>query len=183
MPNLLQTKIGFYFGTFNPIHLGHLAIAQYAQEQFKLEKIIFVPSGRPPFKSEDPDLADAETRYHLVELAIADHPNWEIDRVEIDRSEKSEGLSYTIDTLKSIRSKYNLGQSKIPFIIGSDALSDLHVWHRPIEMLKEVCFLQAPRNGFPSLKIIDLEGMLIPLDTRLIKMPEDKNSSTEIREQ
>ncbi len=179
MSNLLQTKIGFYFGTFNPIHLGHLAIARMAQKQFGLEQLIFISAGHPPFKNEDPDLADAETRYHWVELAIEGEPTWKTDQMEVNR----EGISYTIDTLKAVRKKYHLGQSKIPFIIGSDALSDLHLWHRPIEMVQEVCFLQAPRHGFPIIKILELNQMLIPLDTRVINMLEDRSSSTDIRKQ
>ncbi len=178
MSNRLQTKIGFYFGTFNPIHWGHLAIARQAQSQFKLDRLVFIPAGHPPFKDEDPELANAEIRLAMVKLAIMNEPTWAVDQMEINR----EGISYTIDTLKALRKNYDLGKSKIPFIIGSDALSDLHLWHRPIEIINEVTFLQAPRQGFPPVKILELNQMLIPLDTRIINMPEDQRSSTAIRE-
>ncbi len=183
IPSLLPPECGnvplaFYFGTFNPIHTGHLMIAQSVLDLFGLEKIVFIPAGRPPLKGNDPDMLDATHRLRMVELAIADNDAFVVDPLEFER----DGPSYTVDTLDLVRKKYRLGEVCIPFIIGSDALAGLSRWHRPEAIASQVCFLQAPRPGQPDISILETDGRQIPLATVRIDMPEIGISSTMVRE-
>lgn len=90
------TEIGVFCGTFNPIHLGHLLIAECARDQFGLEKVFFVTSPRPPHRSTD--LLDGEARHLMVSAAVADNPHFEASRLELERS----GPSYTSETIRSL---------------------------------------------------------------------------------
>lgn len=141
-------KVGFFGGTFNPIHLGHLAIAQMAQEKFGLDKVIFIPAPQPPHKALA-SLATAQDRYNLVRLAIAGNPRFEISDVEMRR----EGKSYTVDTLRYFRGK--LGKNvKMYFIIGADALAALHTWKYIDEVLELATFIVVNRPGYKDTKKI-----------------------------
>jgi nicotinate-nucleotide adenylyltransferase len=144
-------ELGVFCGTFNPIHLGHLLIAECARDQFKLEKVIFVTSPRPPHRSKD--LLDGESRHLLVSAAVADNPHFQCSRIEIER----QGPSYTSDTVKQLLTEYR-GKSgaewRINLILGADNLSFLRMWHE-VDYLLETCrFLVAPRlvdisQGYP----------------------------------
>ena len=135
-------RIGFFGGTFNPIHMGHLAIAQMAQETFKLDKVIFIPSHQPPHKNIAP-LAPAKDRYKMVRLAVAGNNNFEVTDVETLRV----GKSYTIDTLRYFRKIYS-AKAKLFFIIGGDSFSTLPKWKNIDEILKLVTFIVVNRPGF-----------------------------------
>lgn len=131
-------KLGLFCGTFNPIHTGHLLIAECARDQFDLDKIFFVTSPQPPHRQNQP-LLDAEARHEMVSAAVADNPCFEASRAEIDRM----GLSYTIDTVDHFS---NLEpDSEIALIVGGDNLSAIVDWHRADELLKKCLLLVAPR--------------------------------------
>lgn len=135
-------RIGISGGTFNPIHLGHLFMAQTALEKFDLEKVIFVPSCWPPHKSRQ-NVLGASQRLKMVRLAVKDNPFFEASDVEIKRG----GKSYTIDTLRYFRRQYP-ADTQFFFILGYDSFADLHRWHQINELLKITSFIVINRPGF-----------------------------------
>lgn len=137
--------IGLYCGTFNPIHNGHLLIAQCARDQFNLEKIIFVTSPAPPHRSHE--LLAAEERFQMVQLAVEDNQFFEASRMELDRS----GPSYTIDTVRDLKKRYD---GDICLIIGGDNLKALASWHEATTLIGLCKLLVAPRLVYETAGII-----------------------------
>lgn len=172
----------FYFGTFNPIHTGHLILAQRALAQFGFERIVFVPAGQPPHRFSEADLLPASQRASWVEMAIADNPGFSMETIELD----AQSASYTVETLKKLRAsgQYALNDDPIPVIIGSDALGRLASWHRPKELIETACFIQACRPGSTFVKSINLVNGIqsIPLNTQLLQAPLMSISATAIRQ-
>lgn len=139
-------KIGILGGTFNPIHIGHLILAQEVREKLNLDKIIFVPTYLPPHK-DNSDIAPASTRMIMVKLAIKGNKCFLISDIEIKRN----GCSYTIDTIKEFKKMYI--QDELYFIIGSDLLKYLDDWKDLNEIIKMVNFIVATRPGYLLEKI------------------------------
>ncbi|WP_027338627.1 nicotinate-nucleotide adenylyltransferase [Halonatronum saccharophilum] len=133
--------IGIMGGTFDPIHNGHLLTAQCAAYQHNLEKVIFVPSGNPPHKTEK-KITDAQERYVMALLATMSNPIFDVSRIEIDR----EGLSYTVDTVREFKKIYP--DRKIYFITGADAILEIFTWKNPEKLLEETEFIAASRPGY-----------------------------------
>lgn len=133
--------IGLLGGTFNPIHFGHLRMAQELAEALNLAEIRFIPSANPPHKAAP--TVSAQQRAEMVHLAIADNPLFKLDTRELNRT----GASYTIDTLISIREELGVEVS-IGLIMGSDAFSKLDSWHRWDELLNycHIVLVQRPEN-------------------------------------
>jgi nicotinate-nucleotide adenylyltransferase len=137
----MQQRIGILGGTFNPVHLGHLVMAQDALEQFDLERVLFVPASTPPHKAAT-HVVSAEHRLAMLRLAIDPDPRFEICEDEIERS----GVSYTIDTMRRLLDHYR--DAKLFFVIGSDTLRELHTW-KDIHTLLDLCeFIIVGRPGF-----------------------------------
>lgn len=139
-------KIGILGGTFNPIHIGHLILAEEAREKLGLDKIIFVPAYLPPHK-DNSDIAPAKYRYRMIELVIKKNRYFSLSDMEIKRN----GRSYTIDTLKEFKKLYP--EDELHFIIGSDLLRYLEEWKDLDELIKMVRFIVATRPGYPLEKI------------------------------
>lgn len=114
--------IGIFGGTFNPIHYGHLRIAQEAAEAFALSQVKFLPAAKPPLKTEPK--VTAKQRAEMVQLAITTNPLFSLDTRELERN----GPSYTIDTLESLRAEHP--QDALCLIIGTDAFAHFDHWHR-----------------------------------------------------
>ncbi|OPZ84837.1 MAG: Nicotinate-nucleotide adenylyltransferase [Firmicutes bacterium ADurb.Bin419] len=171
-------KIGISGGTFNPIHYGHLIVAEMVRDEFGLEKILFVPSGMPPHKDLR-DVAGAEHRFNMVRQAVNNNPYFFESRVEVERG----GYTYTIDTLKNLRQTYGK-DAKLYYIIGADVLSDLLTWRNYQEVfgICEFIAVLRPGNGIEVFNrqmeyLRDNFGAVIHfMDTPLIEI-----SSTEIR--
>ncbi len=139
-------KIGILGGTFNPIHIGHLILAEEVREKLNLDKVIFVPTYLPPHK-DNSEIAPANTRLEMVKIAIKGNGYFLASGLEIKR----DGRSYTIDTLKEFKSIYP--QDELYFIIGSDLLKYLDEWKDLDEIVKMVRFIVATRPGYPLEKI------------------------------
>jgi nicotinate-nucleotide adenylyltransferase len=125
-------RIGVFGGTFNPIHYGHLRIAQEVAEAFALSQVKFLPAAKPPLKAE-PDVA-AKHRAEMVQVAIAANPLFHLDTRELERT----GPSYTIDTLISLHAEHP--QDALCLIVGTDAFARFDQWHRWQSVL-EYCHL------------------------------------------
>jgi nicotinate-nucleotide adenylyltransferase len=137
-------RLGVMGGTFDPIHHGHLYCAENARECCGLNRVLFIPAGRSPFKPAG-DQTEAEHRLAMVKVAIADNPYFAASRIELDR----DGPSYTVDTLTALNREY--GQSDDPaelcLIVGADALVTLGSWHRASEILRLAAIAAVPRPG------------------------------------
>lgn len=136
----LRERIGVFGGTFDPVHVGHLIVAADLRHALRLDRVLYVPAGRPPHKDADLVSADAD-RLAMIELALADDPLAEISTVDLERP----GPSYTVDLLAILRSKLPDGQ--LVFLMGEDSLRDLPTWHRPKEIAHLAEFGVATRPG------------------------------------
>jgi nicotinate-nucleotide adenylyltransferase len=140
-------RIGILGGTFNPVHIGHLILAEEAHFKLKLDKIIFVPAFLPPHKEAE-SVINAKHRLHMVNLAIEDNRVFEVSTVEIDAKKKS----YSIDTLKEFRKAYG-EDAQLYFITGSDSLKDLFSWKNVNDIFKISKFVVANRPGYPVKEV------------------------------
>jgi len=139
-------KIGILGGTFNPIHIGHLILAEEVREKLGFDKIIFMPTNLAPHK-DNADIVSAEDRYKMAKLAIKTNKYFSVSDIEIKR----EGRSYTIDTLKEVKRTHP--EDELYFIIGSDLLKYLDDWKDLKEIIKMVSFIVATRPGYPLEEI------------------------------
>ncbi|ACX51362.1 nicotinate (nicotinamide) nucleotide adenylyltransferase [Ammonifex degensii KC4] len=162
-------RLGLLGGTFDPIHFGHLAVAEAVRYEMGLDKVYFIPSGQPPHKKRK--VAPAEHRLAMVRLAVASNPYFEVSTVEIERP----GPSYTVDTVKEFRRLFP--QAEIFFILGMDALAEFLTWHRVEELLTLCHFVVATRPGYPSA-VKGGRGRRVTV----LPVPGVAVSSTEIRE-
>ncbi|QVL34309.1 nicotinate-nucleotide adenylyltransferase [Telmatocola sphagniphila] len=149
----MSIRIGIFGGTFDPIHLAHLLIAEQCREQARLEKILFIPSAVPPHKTLT-NISSFSDRARMVELAIAGNSRFEIDLLESNRS----GPSYTLDTLTELHASHP--DWDIHFIIGADGILDLPGWHKPREILMKCQLCIVNRPGFPDVDIPALSRQL-----------------------
>lgn len=128
-------------GTFNPIHNGHLMLAQCSYEQFKLDKIWFMPSKNPPHKLEE-YIENEVHRTNMIKRAIKNNSNFELFTFELLR----EGLTYTVDTLKLLKKEYK--NTSFYFIMGEDSLFQIETWKNPKELFELTPIILARRGGF-----------------------------------
>ncbi len=143
-----RERVGILGGTFNPIHLGHLLIAQDAMEQLGLARVKFIPSATPPHKTVD-KLASERDRLRMITLAIRGNAGFEVDDIEIRRG----GKSYSVDTLTELRRREP--RANFYFIIGSDSLRELHLWREAQRLVTLCTFVTVPRPGFDPKPVID----------------------------
>ncbi|MBQ9342194.1 MAG: nicotinate-nucleotide adenylyltransferase [Lachnospiraceae bacterium] len=170
-------RIGILGGTFNPIHLGHLLIAENAFEQFKLDRVNIMPAHISPFKI-DTKVLDKEHRKKIIELSIADNPHFVMDPREID----SDSISYTYLTLSDM--KANNPEDELFFILGADSLKTIKNWRNPQIIFDNATVLAAVRDNDD---IDDLQCYADELkalfngNVGFIKTPTYDVSSTDIR--
>jgi nicotinate-nucleotide adenylyltransferase len=133
-------RLGLFGGSFDPVHLGHLLVAQAAREELSLDRLIFIPASQSPFKSEVP-LASAADRLRLLRLALAGQTNCDVDDLEIRRG----GVSYSIDTVREYDQRY--AGAKLSYLIGADHGRQLPHWREAVELARRVEFVVIPRPG------------------------------------
>lgn len=171
-------RIGIMGGTFDPIHNGHLMLAEEAYRQFDLEQIWFMPSANPPHKKES-IVAKAEYRKAMVKLAIEKYSFMKYDNTEFER----DGYIYSVDTMQILKQKYI--ENDYYFIIGADSLFSIKSWHKPDKLFKQVHMLVAQRNDKNNADIltqIDELKETYNADISLLVIPPINISSTQIRE-
>lgn len=137
--------IGLLGGTFDPIHVGHLAVAEEAREALGLERILFVPAGRPPHKPGRP-ISPVEHRVAMVELAIADNAAFALSRVEVERP----GPSYTVDTLAGLLAA-DRSAPEPTVIVSAEQFVDFMDWREPERLLRLARLAVVPRAGYAML--------------------------------
>ena len=134
-------KICIFGGTFDPPHIGHLLVAQTVCEAENFDKILFMPANKPPHKK---NISRVKDRLNMLNIAIEGNPNFEISDLEIKRG----GVSYTIETLKTMKSSVVKEDDELFYLIGSDSLLELDTWKKPREILNNCNVLVAIRPGF-----------------------------------
>ena len=156
-----MSGIGVFGGTFDPVHVGHLAIANAALDELGLDRVYFVPAQRSPLKQDGP-VASAEDRLAMLTAATEDDPRFRVSTVELDR----EGPSFTVNTLESLR-----GEGELFLILGSDAYADFDRWREPARIRDLATIVLAARPGAPNA----------PAGVRMLDSPLMDISSRELR--
>lgn len=158
-------KLGIFGGTFNPIHFGHLRVAEEVRFLIGLDKVIFMPSGNPPLKSSK--LAEASRRYAMTRLATQSNMNFLVSDIEM----RQEVKSYTITTVEMLRRMYP--EDELSFIMGLDAFLDLPNWREPERLITAIDFIIVTRPGF-ELKDLNtspyIEDGAIKLNERITSL-------------
>ncbi len=142
-------RIGILGGTFNPVHFGHLRLAEEVSEQLVLDHILFIPAGTPPLKCVE--LADISQRMKMVGLAVADNPRFIASDLEADRN----GPSYTVDTLSELKDMYP--DDELIFILGADAFLELPKWKRSDDIVRMIDFAIVCRPGTPLSELVEAQ--------------------------
>ena len=166
-------RIGLLGGTFNPIHLGHLHIAEQAHARLDFDQILFIPTGDPPHKSLK-TLASAKHRLEMVKLAIKDSPHFRVSEIEIFSTE----ICYTIDTLHKLKKQV---EGELFFIVGLDAFLDLPTWKAADKLLAQANFVvvSRPEVQFSQIKTFPMPPPISEID--LIALDNEKRSHLEIQ--
>ncbi len=173
-----KRKIGIMGGTFNPIHIGHLIIAEMAFEQFQLDKVLFMPTCQPPHKIGECIEEDVK-RVAMVKLAIYDNPHFELSLLEVNRK----GISYTAQTLDQLTSEYP--DTEFYFIVGGDSVAAIEKWREPEKVLKLSHLVACVRDQVDDEKLQEqIQYLNTKYHTQVFKLnvPKMDISSTMIRE-
>ncbi|MBO7333503.1 MAG: nicotinate-nucleotide adenylyltransferase [Lachnospiraceae bacterium] len=174
---MTKKRVGIMGGTFNPIHLGHLLIAESAYEAFDLDEILFIPCGKSHLKE---DVLDAKTRISMIGEAIEDNPHFALSTIEVER----EGYSYSYETIAELKAKNP--HVEYYFIVGADSLMYMDNWMKPEGIFNEVTVLVASRKGTSveelNKKIDELKAKYEKADIRVLPISNTDISSSEIRE-
>lgn len=173
-----MSKIGILGGTFDPIHNGHMALAEQAITEFKLDKILFIPNHLAWMKSGR-NITDEKDRVLMVLASIADHPQFEISYIEIEAG----GNSYTADTLTALCRDHP--ENKYYFIMGADSLFTIESWYKPDVIFSHAVILVSVRDDCNEEELITKKQQLkhdFSADIRLLHMDKVEISSTYIRE-
>jgi len=171
-------NIGVMGGTFDPVHMGHIYVAEEVRTRLNLGEILFVPAGQPWLKADKP-ISSAEHRLQMLRLAIADKPYFKLATLEIERA----GPSYTVDTIAELKGQLGTGD-EIFFILGWDSLAELPQW-RDSSRLIQMCYLvAAPRPGYPRPDLKSLEALIPGISRRVMLMdkPEIDIGASAIRD-
>lgn len=173
-----KPAFGIMGGTFDPIHYGHLVTAEAARKAFDLDRVFFVPSGKPPHKNIE-ELSSQEDRFLMTVLAVTSHKDFKVSRIEIDRP----GKSYAYDTVRLFKERYP--EEEIYFITGADAIKEILNWHRVNELLDYCNFVAATRAGYDLDDLKARELVVLPPEKlekiHTLEVPAMAISSTDIR--
>ncbi len=167
----VNKSIGLFGGTFDPVHNGHLIIAENIREQAGLDIVTFIPSANPPHKHREL-MFDAEQRFNMLSEAVRNNPNFNVSDIEMQRK----GPSFTIDTIREIKAGLS-PETRLSFIVGKDNLYELETWRETKAILEECTVLAADRICEKKLDIPDwLSSKVV-----FVKVPLIEISSSMIR--
>ncbi len=172
-----MVRRGILGGTFDPIHTGHLILAQEVQWRLRLDEVWFVPTGLPWMKRDEP-ITDRGHRRAMVELAIAGNSRFRLSTVEVDRP----GETYTVDTLEELRAGL-MADGELLFIMGADALNSMHLWRAPQRILELTRVVVALRPGHSAVDLGPLTAVDSTAPERVMTAtaPLIEISGTELR--
>ncbi len=170
-------RLGIFGGTFDPVHYGHLLLAEQCREQCRLDQVWFLPAGVPPHKLER-TIAAGKARAEMLELAVAGHDGFHVDRRELDRADPC----YTVDTLASLHAEDPTRE--IVFLLGADSLADFPTWREPRRIVELARLAVVNRGGAPLPDLGPLRPLLgaaIESRVEIVTIPGLDLSSSEIR--
>ena len=173
-----KKKIGIMGGTFNPIHNGHLLMAQWAAEEYALDEVCFIPTGIQWMKRNNPDQLPSDIRYEMTKLAISNNPRFCVSDIEIKR----EGNTYTYETLEALHREQP--DAVWFYIIGADSLMNMENWVHPERIFALsviLCAVRGEQDRKALCVVADRLKERYDADIRLLTMPRIDLSSTEIR--
>ncbi len=176
-------RYGIYGGAFDPVHLGHLLLAESCLRQARLDRVVFVPTGVSPHRGgKDGYRASAEHRFNMVEAAIADCEEFLLSRFELDH----DGPSYTVETLRYFKETFALVEPELFLLTGADMFNDLPRWREPAEILRLALPLAVERPGSPAPYYEGLASFVSGERLNLMRgltvhMPQVDLSSSQIR--
>ncbi len=177
-PGRAVNKVGILGGTFDPVHLGHLMIAEEAKTALELNEVILIPAGQPMSRPNE-TVTSAKHRLEMLKLAIEGTPYLKVSAIEIERK----GPSYTAETITEIKKKSG-GKDELYFILGWDSLEQLPEWHQPSRIITMCTLVAVPRPGYDKPRLKNLEGVLPGISPKVIFLdkPRVDISATEIRD-
>ncbi|MEL6617204.1 MAG: nicotinate-nucleotide adenylyltransferase [Bacteroidota bacterium] len=164
-------RLGFFGGSFNPPHVGHLAVAEACREGAALDRVVWIPAAISPHKQGRADIASGADRLAMVEAATASHDRFDVSAIEIER----EGVSFTVDTLRALRQRYP--DDDLFWIVGGDSLASFESWRQPREILSLARLVAYPR---PGADLSAVPGWVLSRTT-LVDAPRLDISSTDLR--
>lgn len=174
----MSRRLGIFGGSFDPVHVGHLLLAESCREQCSLDCVWFLPCGQPPHKPQG-TLTAGRQRADMLEFAIAGDPRFAVCDIELER----DGLSYTVETLRQIHDE--APSRELFFLMGADSLADLPQWREPNAILELATVVAVNRGHKPPPDLTQLESRLGPTvrqRVRLVTMPAIDISATDLRE-
>ena len=180
MHNETPQRIGIFGGTFDPIHIGHLLIAERCREQLDLAQVRFVLAATAPHK-QHVSSAEAKHRWEMLRLAIGGNANFVADDRELRRG----GTSYTFETLAELHREFPT--MELVFLMGADSLAEFHTWREPTEICRLARVVVVARGGLPSPNLellrpyLESIGRTINLAEHVVAIPQIELSSTHIR--
>ena len=171
-------RLGLYGGTFDPVHFGHLLLAESCREQLELDEVWLIPTGDPPHKP-GVRISPAKARREMLELALAGLAQFQVSRIEVDRP----GPHYTVDTLRLIREQRP--DDELFLLIGADSLHELHTWRDPAQIAKLAQIVAVNRGDDPGLPDAGTAPFLISdgvsVSVTPVRMPGIAISATDLR--
>ena len=171
----LRGAVGLFGGTFDPIHLAHLAVAEAACDDLELAGVTFIPAAQPPHKAGR-IVTPVVHRLAMVEAAVADNPRFSVSRIEIDR----EGPSYTVDTLQAMS---DAGVGPLALVLSAEAVAELPSWRDPERVLTLATLVIAPRDGYADVDSAWFRSRFpsVPASVATLDGPRMRLSASEIR--
>ncbi|RMH86178.1 MAG: nicotinate-nucleotide adenylyltransferase [Calditrichaeota bacterium] len=172
MKNKPIEKIGLFGGTFDPVHLGHLIVAEVVADQLNLNRVIFIPAHIHPLKNTA-RIQEPQHRLNMLHLAVQDNPRFQVSTMELDKG----GVSYTVDTLRAFREIYPSDGFALFFLLGADNVNQFHLWKEPEELVRLCRFVAFGRPGFTPSE----EARPYLSAFQFVNVPQIEISATEIR--
>ena len=157
-------RLGVFGGTFDPPHLGHLAVARCARRELSLDRVVFIPAGEPWMKAGQP-VSEAGRRLAMTRLAIAGDERFEASDMETRRP----GPSYTVDTLRELRRRWGR-EAELYLFVGADALEQLPRWREPAAVLRLATLVCFPRPGYADVDVASLRSIAGDVEPRVVRL-------------
>lgn len=175
---LVFMKLGIFGGTFDPVHYGHLLLAETCRQELQLDSVRFIPAGSPPHKTTA-DITDGHARADMLRLAVSGYPEYVVDRRELKRR----GPSYTVDTLAELKQEFP--QAQLYFLMGADSLRDVPSWREPerITQLATIVAVNRPGLPVPDADVVrQWCGDVLAQRIQVLSMPGTDVAATDLRE-